>query len=788
MKVVLSWVFEHIAVSFDTVNISDVVKQLSIRTTEIESITTVLRKQDQYLLLKVQSIDDSTAQCVDASGKSYEIHYVENQQPGAVYLVFFDDEKNEWRFAHAKDLGASREFVLPSLDVAQHVPASSLFPERETVLTIDNNAIAHRPDLWNHRGIAREIAAIYGYELKPLEHMVTQKRLVIDPVAVSATPHSPFSITIEDKNACSRFAGLFIKSLKNRASLLDMVAKLSLVDCRSINAIVDCTNYVLFDIGQPLHAYDADMLTGKRLVARYGDQGSELLLLDGQTVKLSKHDIVITDGLNPVAVAGVMGGHETGVTQETKSIFVESACFDPVSIRQTAKRLGKRTESALRFSRGVDQNQNVFGIMRFLHLLDAYHIQYVSTAEIQSVGVMQDATAITVRHDFIEKRIGTTISEHNVLLFLSRLGFRIEKTAAEYVINVPSFRAKKDISIQEDIVEEVARLFGYDSVELQLPKSVLVPKQSVEMIRMLRAIKNVLSFGFKMREVYTYSVFDESFLHRISYDPVNSIFLKNPISENRKRLVTSLVPHLLEAIWLQKDSEDVLRFYEIARVWRIEEGDHVGEEACFAGVFFDKTLSQRLNVQHFQAQHLYAKLFYDVKSYFEQIVAFCDVQVSCVSKMHEVDSWYDDAYVACILHAGSCIGHIGKISGDLSGQLFEEKVVYAFECKLLPFLTQKTITQFQEISKFPVMIRDINLVLSHTVAVADIQRLLHSLSEKIADIFVLDVFEKKEWHGERAVTFRFVFQDSQKTLLSEEVDIIMKTIQSAIQKKGIQIR
>lgn len=772
MKIVLSWVFEHIQAPLSSIDIDDLVKQLTQKTTEIESVSIIKRDRERFALAQIKQVETDAFVCVTRLGTSIKVSKDILYKEGDI-LLLYEDDQSQWRLASCHDLGSARYFSLPSLYVDDSEEVLSLIPETEVVLEISNNAIAHRPDLWSHRGFAREIAAIYGFLLKPLDSFMHQTKIITDMESVIASSDSPFSITLENQASSLRFAGLYIKSIQHKKTTLDMLSRLSLVDCKPIDLLIDCSNYVMYDIGQPIHTYDADLLTEKRIVVRMADQNTELMLLDGEAITLSDKDIVVADGLAPIALAGIMGGLQSKITAKTTSLFIESAHFDAYLVRQSAARHARRTEAAVRFSRNIDPNQNVFGIMRYIKLLDQYKIPYIASAAIQSVGAIVESTNITIIHSFIENRLGITLTSQRVLQLLNALGFDVEKQNDIYHITVPTSRSKRDISIPEDIVEEIGRLVGYETIPLQLPSVMTRPKLCTSEIRNMRAIKNVLSFGFCMRELHNYSLFDEAFLHKISYQPGNAVLLKNPISSERTRLVTTLLVHLLQAINIHKEQRDYLRFFEIARCWQVNEEGVIEEKEKIAGILFDKTSD--IN-------------FYDGKHYVDRLCAINNIMVSYKTANCLNNALFDGIKCAAMYLNNVLIGYCGMSNKNINNVLFEGKSCFMFEFDAGLFAAELREHRYREISRFPSVMRDISLFLSHRETAAELIEMIRIIDVRIRSVEVVDFFEKKEWEGKRALTLRIIMQDNEKTLSSADVDAVIAIINKQCEIRGIQIR
>ncbi|HLF66977.1 MAG TPA: phenylalanine--tRNA ligase beta subunit-related protein, partial [Gammaproteobacteria bacterium] len=454
---------------------------------------------------------------------------------GNWYLVI--KEGKQYRWALSTNLGGHKEMLLPAItgDTAlQDGSWKQAFEAYDVIFDVDNKSITHRPDLWGHRGFAREVAAILDLKLLPLEDFLVSKKIMPYESSAKGASDMPFKLEIADKTVCKRFAGYTVFDVANQPSLLWMAARLSRVDSRAIDALVDFTNYVMLDISQPMHAFDADRLSNSSITVRRAQNKEKLTLLDDQEITLTDQDVVIADGQRPVSLAGIMGGKHSGVGSDTTSLFLESANFDAATIRRSAQRHKVRSEASARFEKSLDINQNTDAILRFLKLLKDAQMPFKSADAIVSVGALVQPPERTISHAFIEARLGTSVASSFIANTLRKLGFELrqEKKDADsiYHITVPTFRATKDIDIKEDIVEEIGRFYGWSAITPKLPFLQTKPKPIHFVVQMGR-IKHLLSYGLRMRELYTYSFFDESFLKEISWDPGETLTVKDPVSE-----------------------------------------------------------------------------------------------------------------------------------------------------------------------------------------------------------------------------------------------------------------
>ena len=702
---------------------------------------------------------------------------------GSLYLIKHADRAAAW--ATAIDLGGTKEMLLPAVDVDKTLRAGGwkcMVESEDYIIEVDNKSINNRPDLWGHRGLAREIAAILDMELKSLDEFITQKTIVEHKHAVTADADMPFSISIDAPEACRKFAAIFIHSVTAKPSQLSMVIRLSRLDSRSIDLLVDTTNYVMLDLGQPMHAFDAQALTHRQITIARARDKEKLLLLDGQTIELTPEDLVIADGGVAISLAGVMGGAATGISAKTQSVLLESANFDPVVIRRTAARHKKRSEASMRFEKSLDPNHNADALVRFLFLLDCAGASYRTSENIISLGENAQPIIITVEHVFIEARLGIKLDTHQVVSILEKLFFGVEQSVEEskvlYTITVPSFRATKDIKIAEDIVEEVGRYVGYDSLPRVMPALPLAP-HDLHKTYCTRAIKHLLSYGLEMRELYGYSFFDESVLRDLAWAPTNFVAIKNPISENYTRLVTTLQPHLLRSIGENSIHHTQLRFYEWGRVWHLD-GDTISEEKSVSGIFFNQS----------GCTGIQAIDFYAGKALVQRLFDMLHIDVSWQPNDRAEFPWLLSYQSAMLMHGTTCIGVAGMVEDAVVHSLspaggaafmFELNADYLLDYKQL-------VTRFDSLSKYPSVRRDVSMLIPASVTTDELTHIIQAVDTRIDSVTLIDFFTKPEWKDQKAMTFHVEMCDKEKTLVASDVEAIWNGVITQLQQQGAVIR
>lgn len=775
MKLSLAWAFDHIYGDLTAIDVPHLIKLLSTKTTEIEYCKKISIDPAQFMLAIVEKVsgENITVRCVEKN-KTFKLPTRSDLQLNDHVLLKQTGSTVSW--ATVADFHGEKDSFLPALYATESMYScwrDSLEAD-DYILEISNTAISHRPDLWAHRGYAREIAALLELPLKPFDQFLATKVIKNASCEALATLESPITTRIENPDACKRFASLYFDYLEQSPSRLLIAQRLARIDAKPVDGIVDLTNYVMFDIGQPLHAYDREKLSSSTIAMRSARTKETITLLNNQHIELQASDLLVVDGDKPIALAGIMGGQQSGISRVTKTVLLESACFAPDTIRKTTTRLALRTDASTRFEKSIDPNLNTAGILRFLHLAHEYGMNMRAADIINSLGERAREQEITVTHAFIEQRLGIPIAPDFVRSVLERLAFKVSHDAyakqLTYIITVPTFRGTKDITIKEDIVEEVGRFLGYDTIPFQLPQRPM-DYFNLHSEMQLRSIKELLAHGLHMQEIYNYSLFDEAYIKSIGYEPHHVVTIKNPVSENWQRMVTSLIPGLLKAIDVNKSEYDHLRFFEWARTWTFDES--ISERRALAGIVFE----QKQNVD-----------FYYGKSLLTELFDLLGLSVSWEKISNPADPWYAPYQSAYLMHNGTKIGVAGKV--DLSffarvaaGDAFVFELDGDFLVNFAP-----AVKIFEAGSKYPSVTRDISLFVPIQVTADEITKIIAQTNSLIAEVALIDFFAKDSMPDKRSLTFRCVLQDQTKTLTSQEAEDVWQSVVKNLEKLGATIR
>lgn len=764
MKLSLAWIFDHLDADYTSVNVADLVNRFNKSIAEIETYEKITTHADSFFLAQAQKISASeiTLLCPELK-KTVTISARSDAAVNNLFLIKKEDDSYRW--VTLADVGSSKEGLLPALIVEESLHGGSWrknFEKHDYIIHLDNKSINHRPDLWGHRGIAREVATLLNLTLNPLDTLIKDI-----PIVLANKKNDQSKITTDK---CSALSTLRIEAISYAPSHFAMAVRLARVDTKCHDAIVDATNYVMLDMGQPMHAFDAQKINKQKIEIRQADNKEKLLLLDGQTVELSSDDIVVADGSQALALAGIMGGSASSVQPATTSLLLEAACFDASTIRKTSARLKKRTEASARFEKSLDPETAPIALQRFCALLDDMHVSYNADKVIHFIHKPILPTVITVTQQEIEKTLGCSVDTAFIVHILNKLEFAVSISQdGVYEVTVPSFRATKDIRIKQDIIEEIGRFFGYENIKPVLPERKCAPF-NIQAVQRMRAIKRYCAYAMNMKEVHTYAFFDESFLKTINWEPGQTLQVQSPVSENYRRLVTSLIPNLCGIAHAQAALYDQMRFFEWARIWA---GPENAEREVVTGLMLD----QKKSID-----------FYTGKTMLDELAHMLGMQFTWQRVDNPEVPWYMPYQTADIYIGEHKVGRAGVMHSSFINQ-WAMGHAFIFELDGEFLLTyKKTQELYKPAPKYQSIVRDISMLVPLSMSAAQIEQLIRMSSSLIDEVVLVDFFEKKEWHDQKSFTFRITLLDHNKPLSTQETDALIGQVIEKLQHVGAQIR
>ena len=679
--------------------------------------------------------------------------------------------------------------VLPA-DAVVGTPAKEYYNVKsDYVLEVD--ITPNRVDATSHFGVARDLAAYLKQNGKP----ANLKRPSVDAFKIDDEVPA-IEVVVENKEACLRYSGITIKNVTVKESPEWLQNRLKVIGLRPINNVVDITNYILHGVGQPLHSFDADKIKGNKVVVRSATEGAKFVTLDGVERTLTDRDLMICNVEEPMCIAGVFGGLDSGVTEQTKNVFLESATFHPTWIRKTARRFGLNTDASFRYERGLDPNQTV-EVMKRAALL----IQEVAGGTI--TGAIQDLYPVPVApyrveltYDKVNTLIGKVIPVETVKSILESLEMKIvSETAEGLVIDVPVYRI--DVQRDVDVIEDILRIYGYNNVEFSdNVKSNLSYQTPTDRSYKLQNLISEQLCGCGFNEILNNSLTRSAYYDNLSTYPVSHcVMLMNPLSADLNCMRQTLLFGGLESVEHNaKRKNGNIRFFEFGNCYDYNI-DHKKEGETLAEFSEDYRLGLWVSgsrVDNNWAHPNEKSSVYELKAYVENILVRLGVNLQKVIFGNLANDIYS-AGLSITTSSGRQLGTMGIVSPKICKELDIETDVYYAELSwtLLMKEIKKSKVTFSEISKFPAVKRDLALLLEKNVQFAEIEKIATESERKLLkDVALFDVYEGKNLPaGKKSYAVSFYLQDEGKTLNDKQIDAIMKKIQTNLEQKlGAQLR
>ncbi len=620
----------------------------------------------------------------------------------------------------------------------------------------------NRGDCLSLNGLARDIAAIFGKHFQ-----------AADIPTVAATHKETFPVTIVNTAACSHYVGRVIHNIDlSRPSPLWLQERLRRSGIRSIDAVVDVTNYVMLELGQPLHAFDRAQLNGK-IIVRMAEADETLTLLSGEEVKLSNDVLVIADEKHLLGIAGIMGGKDSGVSLETNTIFLESAFFEPTAVSGRARRYGLTTDSSHRFERGVDPALQKIAIERATTLL----IDFVGG---EAGPVIESPTSYTVaQHEIslqrshVNRLLGVHISDNEITTTLTHLGMVVTTINDSWHVKIPSYRF--DLRIAEDLIEEIARIHGYDRIVPTMPVAQLQVYDQSEKHITKDALQNYLiANGYS--EIITYSFIDPA-LQKQCEPTTNAVKLLNPISADMAEMRLSLLPGLLNvAQYNQNRQQGKGKIFEIGNVYHQANKGHFNHTLMLAGLVWGLAQDEQWGLTKRDID------FFDVKGDVEGLLALTGNTDSFAFQPIEQPALHP-GQSASIMSDGNIVGKIGALHPKLAENIGISLPIFYFELNLALFARAR-LPIFAKLSKYPSIRRDLAIVVGRSVAVAQIlATVTESIKKWLIDINLFDIYLDENSPDKKSVALSILLQHPERTLVDDEVNDIFERVVAVLEKK-----
>ncbi len=681
-------------------------------------------------------------------------------------------------------------------------PIEELFPTHDYIIDIDNKSITNRPDLWGHYGFARELAAIFGRELVPLT-----------PEDDRRTIHTggggpEIRVEIIDDDLCPRYTAVGLSGITIEKAPYYIRRRLSTLGVRPISNIVDVTNYVMLLTGQPLHAFDARHIAQRRIIVRRAKKNERVTTLDGVERVCSEETLLITDPEKAVAIAGVMGGLNSEIDGVTDEIIIEAANFNGASIRRTAVRLGLRTEASNRFEKSLDPELALDGLISSaLLVLEILPGAQLSSPLADAYPGRQEKRLISINCGWMSKLLGMPIGRDRVTDILRSLKFEVDDSRGEdLAVTVPSFRATKDVSIPQDLVEEVGRIFGYDRITPALPYIESTPPYRVETLSFTRELKTLLAGDLSFTELYTYSFLDDAQAGLFYNNKTAFVTLRNPVSTEMTRLRRSLVPNLFGMIQKNATYRDEFAVFEIGSVYEPnpdagrDENALPYERTYVAGLMLGKIGSSDGR-----------SAFFEVKGKIELLLERLSMQAIIFDSPEAIDHYrnhyqIEDLGTGDISHPGrnallcsedTCFGVISELNPKFLKRIgtdFHQYRAGFFELDLSLLMglvkRHRERKRYVPAPRFPEVALAFAVVVDEQVPVHEVHHFIAAHKSELIDrVELFDVYRGKSLGpGKKSLAFNVYYRRHDRTLTEKEANEVHERIAEEIRKKGWDLR
>ncbi|HEH3013998.1 TPA: phenylalanine--tRNA ligase subunit beta [Staphylococcus aureus] len=717
---------------------------------------------------------------VDA-GQYVIVAKVGGRLPGGIKIkrAKLRGERSEGMICSLQEIGISSNYIPKSFESGIYVFSESQVPGTDALqaLYLDDQVMEfdltpNRADALSMIGTAYEVAALYNTKMTKLETTSNELEL---------SANDELTVTIENEDKVPYYSARVVHDVTIEPSPIWMQARLIKAGIRPINNVVDISNYVLLEYGQPLHMFDQDAIGSQQIVVRQANEGEKMTTLDDTERELLTSDIVITNGQTPIALAGVMGGDFSEVKEQTSNIVIEGAIFDPVSIRHTSRRLNLRSESSSRFEKGIATEFVDEAVDRACYLLQTYANGKVLKDRVSSGELGAFITPIDITADKINRTIGFDLSQNDIVTIFNQLGFDTEINDDVITVLVPSRR--KDITIKEDLIEEVARIYGYDDIPSTLPVFDKVTSgQLTDRQYKTRMVKEVLE-GAGLDQAITYSLVSKEDATAFSMQQRQTIDLLMPMSEAHASLRQSLLPHLIEAASynVARKNKDV-KLFEIGNVFFANgEGELPDQVEYLSGI-----LTGDYVVNQWQGKKETVD-FYLAKGVVDRVSEKLNLEFSY--RRADIDGLHPGR-TAEILLENKVVGFIGELHPTLAADN-DLKRTYVFELNFDALMAVSVgYINYQPIPRFPGMSRDIALEVDQNIPAADLLSTIHAHGGNILkDTLVFDVYQGEHLEkGKKSIAIRLNYLDTEETLTDERVSKVQAEIEAALIEQGAVIR
>lgn len=785
MKVSLKWIKKYVDLPEDLTP-EKIAYDLTVRTVEVENLEYTKDKYHDIVVGKILEIKshpnaDKLKICITDIGEKdpvqivcggsnlYEGEFVVVSKPGSE--VVWHGEGEPVKIKETKMRGESSYGMICNCDevyLDKFFPASDyreivdlknvkctpgqnisdLIEMDDVVLEIDNKSLTNRPDLWGHYGIARELSAIYGAPFKKLEEINLPSNL------------PDYKVEIKDTDKCYRYVGVEIENVYEKESPMWIKSALVNGGMRPINAIVDITNYVMLATGQPSHAFDRTHVEGEKIIVRNAKAGEKLLLLDGNEIDLTEDDLVICDEKSPLGLAGIRGGKKDSILPDTTGILLEVANFTAESIRKTGRRFAEKTDSSIRYEKGIDTERVDLGVSMALKLIKELFPESKIVAYTDNYPVKTQRCKIEVPQEFLDVRLGKKLEKETILKVLNSLEYNVEYKNNIYYVTAPIFRSTGDVSIKDDVMGDIARILSYENFEAKPLTISFDHAVRQNEVLLERRLKEYLAYRCGFNEIFTYPWVDEKYLKAAKISEDNLVKLATPPAPELVNLRSSLIPGLIDKTIANLRYFDYFRLFEMGQVF--EKGE-----------YHESTLDETLPIhKKYLSGCIVGKdpkeIFYELKGVIENISSYCHMEQLRFEQI-EKPGWADPKVYLNILNSKGEIGSVSLLSIKTmtdAGIKHVNCAVFEINVDLLVPFSSRT-NKFKQIPQVPFVEKDLSIIVNNNVTWEEVAKTIKSMVNELEFI--------DEYHGDqipfdkKSITLRFKIGKENETLTSEQI-------------------
>lgn len=667
----------------------------------------------------------------------------------------------------AKELGISDNHDgIMELDLSYKngTDLKDIMPIEDVIFEVDNKSLTNRPDLWGHYGIAREFAALTGQQIKELPIMEN-----------SYKGDNSVDVTIGNQELCFRYTAVRVENITKHVSNMEMQIRLYYCGTRAINLLADITNYLMLELGQPMHAFNGAKVD--KIVVDTPKSDIKFTTLDGQERDITPDTLMIYNNDTPVGIAGIMGGLDSEIVDDTDSLVLESANFDAVSIRKSASRMALRTDASARYEKTLDPEMTMLAAKRFLKLLFDVDPDCKVVSQFTDIYVKKyPVITVPFNKAFLDRYTGIDIPSDRIEDTLTKLGFGVKRENDEFEVTVPSFRATKDISMQADIVEEITRIYGYDNFEIKTTMEPLLPARTTVRRNNENRIKDTLVKKYALHEVHTRVWCDPDDLRTLGLTPESNVRLLGSSEEKETGILrTSMMQCLMPFVYSNRGYRDTFGMFEIGRTIHGTREDGTADEHRTLGIIlYSKEMTEK---------SLYLKAVDIVNT----IVSELKHKSVDYKKIEPEHVWQHPKNTAQLCVSGKVIGTINTLHPTTLSKIAKNAFVAEIEIDMDDFDSVEFMElEFDEPSRFPTVDYDLSLVVPEGVRFDSITDCWDKKKNpELKKVSVIDIYDTGV---AKSITMRFSFGVDDRTLTGEEVSQRVDKILENLKEKGIVLR